>query len=281
MLAAVPRKLAMAQQQTSNQPDEEILQGLGDVLNEDCRDRSCLECERMVCICARNTDSEITITSEDSIRNSQQWYRGQSREEGEFEGETRGWGDSNSQQELEQQLVGDISWEDWEKAQRECGGRGSHSGGTSESNALLNDGLQSPLGVPYPRQTFVRPIMLQPPNMFDSDLRVFFIRSLGDVRVFAGSETLIKTDIEFHPFLTEQGVKTIQSWSAAVSPLAPASPYFSEIFTYCMVKAGSVELCLQGQKQLSVAIINGSSSRDAIIHAGNVIAVLEISAHRY
>ena len=284
LLTTVPHKCAMAQQQLTKQFDDQILQDLGCDMIEDCESstsKSCTSCQRMFCICDRNTESEITITSEDSIKNRQDCHLSGSDGEEEFEGKSRGWNSSNNNQHLDELLTADISWEDWGKAERECGRASSFARGSAGGDADHNNGVQSPLGLPYQRQSFVRPIMLQPPNMFDSDLRVFLIRSLQDVRLYAGSETMIKTDIEFHPFLTEQGVKTVQSWAATVTPLAPASPYFSEIFTYCMVKGGTVELCLQAQKLLTVTIINGSSSRDAIIHAGSVIAVLEICAHRY
>ena len=274
LLASVPHNPTMAHQQVTN---DQILRDLGFDLIEDCQpstSKSCMNCQRMFCICDRNTESEISITSEDSIKNKQDCYLSEGEEESE--GKSRGW--DNSQ---EQQLAADISWEDWGKAERGCESASPPARGSTEADTVHSNGIQSPLGLPYQRQTFVRPIMLQPPNMFDSDLRVFFIRSLQDVRLFAGTEALIKTDIEFHPFLTDQGVKTVQSWSATVTPLAVVSPYFSEIFSYCMVKGGSVELCLQAQKLLTVRIINGSSSRDAIIHAGSVIAVLEICAHRY
>ena len=273
LLTPVPHNRTMAQQQVTN---DQILKDLGFDLIGDCQpstSKSCMNCQRMFCICDRNTESEISITSEDSIKNKQDCYLGEG-EEG-FGGKSRGW-DNNQDQ--DEQLAADICWEDWGKAERGCE---STSPLGRDSTGIHNNGLQSPLGLPYQRQTFVRPIMLQPPSMFDSDLRVFFIRSLQDVRLFAGTEALIKTDIEFHPFLTDQGVKTVQSWSATVTPLAVASPYFSEIFSYCMVKGGTVELCLLAQKLLTVRIINGSSSRDAIIHAGSVIAVLEICAHRY
>ena len=263
----------MAQQQVTN---DQILFDLGlDLIGDrqSSTSKSCPNCQRRFCICDRNTESEITITSEDSIKNKQDCYL--SDDEEEQDGNSRGWENIEDQHE---QLVSDISWEDWSKVERGCE---THARESAEADGLHNNGIQSPLGLPYQRQTFVRPVMLQPPNMFDSDLRVFLVRSLQDVRLCAGTELLIKTDIEFHPFLTEQGVKTVQSWSATVSPLPVASPYFSEIFTYCMVKGGSVELCLQAQKLLTVTIINGSSSRDAIIHAGSVIAVLEICAHRY
>ena len=268
----------MAQQQLTKQFDDQILQDLGCDMIEDCEpstSKSCTSCQRMFCICDRNTESEITITSEDSIKDRQDCYLGGSDGEEEFEGKSRGWNNQN----LDEQLAADISWEDWGKAERECGIPSPRN--SAGGDAVHNNGVQSPLGLPYQRQSFVRPIMLQPANMFDSDLRVYFIRSLQDVRLYAGSEAMIKTDIEFHPFLTEQGVKTVQSWAATVTPLAAVSPYFSEIFTYCMVKGGTVELCLQAQKLLTVTIINGSSSRDAVIHAGSVIAVLEICAHRY
>ena len=301
----------MAQQQITNQFNDHILRDLGADLFEDYKSAAstcCTECQRMHCICDRNTSSSITINSEDSLRHRQDLssdrYFSDSEEEGE--GEVRdacGWSKNQHLSAQDKQLAADVCWEDWRDGHsKEAGGAQAEQkretqlraerynpGGAFPDQPYNNKEKlpewysynQSPIDLAPQRQTFVRPIMLQPENMFDSDLRVFFIRSLRDVRLFAGSETMVTTDIEFHPFLTSQGVKTIKSWAACVTPIPPSSPYFSEIFTYCMVKGGTVELCLEAQKPLTVAIINGSICRDAVVYAGSVIAVLEMCGHRY
>ena len=308
LLISVPHLSAMAQQQITNQFKDRILKDLGVDLFEDYKSDTpivCRECQRMRCICDRNTSSSITINSEDSLRqvqdSSSNRYFSDIEEDGEEEEEEdreRRWGENRQLSTQDKQLAADICWEDWQDNKEE-GGAGQKRERqlraercTSErefSNQPYNkenlpewyNRVQSPIDLAQQRQAFVRPIMLQPANMFDSDLRVFFIRSLRDVKLFAGSESMVTTDIEFHPFLTSQGVKSIQSWAACVTPLPSSSPYFSEIFSFCMVRGGTVELCLEAQKPLTVAIVNGSTCRDAVISAGNVIGVLEMCSHRY
>lgn len=250
----------------------------------------CMECQRSCCICDRNTASEISITSEDSLKNRPDMnldcYLSENDEEPLLVKAIPGNHQHPSQQD-DDELAGNICWENWSANYSKDPQSGSKPPHRDSPVKELSEGggcsnrVQSPVGAPYSRQTFVRPIMLQPANMFDSDLRVFFVRSLQDVRLFAMSETSVKTDVEFHPFMTSQGATTVSAWAAAISPIAASSPYFSEIFTHCMIKGGSVDLCIQTQKQLTVTMINGSTSRDAIIYAGTVLAVLEICRHKY
>lgn len=301
---------AMAQQQITNQFEDRLLKDLGIGLFGDYKSNTpinCTECRRMCCICDRNTSSSITINSEDSLRHGQDSSSDRyfsdieegGEEEEEEEDRERRWGENRQLSTQDKQLAADICWEDWrdkeeggardeQKRERQLRAERCASERESSNQPYNKENLpewynrvQSPIDLARQRQAFVRPIMLQPANMFDSDLRVFFIRSLRDVKLFAGRESMVTTDIEFHPFLTSQGVKSIQSWAACVTPLPSSSPYFSEIFTFCMVRGGTVELCLEAQKPLAVAVVNGSTCRDAVINAGSVIAVLEMCSHRY
>lgn len=311
LLMSVPHLTsAMAQQQITNQFNDRILKDLGIDIFEDYKSSTpitCKECQRMRCICDRNTSSSITINSEDSLRHKQysssdRYFSdiGEDGDEEEEEDKDRRWRENRQLSTRDKQLAADICWEDWRDDQDEGGAQAEQkrerqlraerctSGRAPPNEPHTNENLpewynrvQSPIDPARQRQTFVRPIMLQPANMFDSDLKIFFIRSLRDVRLLAGSESMVATDIEFHPFLTAQGVKSIQSWAACVTPLPASSPYFSEILSFCMVRGGTVELCLETQKPLAVAIVNGSTCRDAVIYAGSVIAVLEMCSHRY
>ena len=258
----------------------------------------CRECQRICCICDMNTSSSLTLNSEDSFGRRQDSTTDRYFSESEDETEEDCGDASEQSKNQERRPAEDICWEDWPercnqeareagqsrdrsfRAERSAAGKCPDQPHNKTITPPWRNPVQSPLDGAR-RQTPNRPIMLHPRNLFDSDLRVFFIRTLRDVRVFARSESLIETDIEFHPYITTQGLQSVSSWAACVTPLPASSPYFSEVFTYCMVKGGSVDLCLQAQKPLVVSVINGSACRDAVIYAGNVIAVLEICCHRY
>ena len=268
---------------------------------------TCGSCERKFCICFADTSSEVTITSEDSLKNSRHSASYETETEVEVEQrmeqrmkqkhqqqqQHQGGMHQQHQQQHQQQNLTDHNWEktslgceDWLKEGENDGDavalrsvKDSFGGGAAPINN--NESQSQSEKLPYGRRTYVRPIMLQPASMFDSDLRVFFVRSLEDVRLQPSSETMLRTDIEFHPFMTEVGGKSGQSWAATVAPISMSSPYYSEVLSYCVVKGGSVNLNLCEPKPLNVGMINGSICRDAIIHAGSIIAVVEICPHKY
>lgn len=290
LLAPVPHCFTMAQQQIRAKFANQLLQDFGAGVHSTSApllSTVCMDCQRKSCICDRNTTSEISINSEDSWRNrpdmAADCYFSESDSEdcAEESGGRAGVAAGNHHRSGQENEPADmICWEDWRgnSSKRGKTGKGEVPPETEQEGEGPCNRTQTPV---FHRQTFARPIMLHPPSMFDSDLRVYFVRSLQDVRVFAGCEASVKTDIEFHPFMGGQGVTPVRSWAAAISPIVTSSPYFSEIFTFCMIKGGTIDLSIESQKALTVAIINGSTSRDAVIFAGTVVAALEICMHKY
>ena len=291
-----PSPITMAQQQLSNSFHGAIFEDLGmDIYKKEIPPPPpCPGCERMCCICEMNTSSSLTLNSEDSLSQREDSppsrYFSASEEEVEEEGRKRA--QKNYDVDVDQ-----ICWEEWRekydggkdaeqardrqmRAQRSAN-RGDVASEVYAKDPCWSSPIQSPIGEGGVRVTTTRPIMLHPRSLFDSDLKVFFLRSLRDVKVCAGTETLLSTDIEFHPFMTEQGVQAATLWTASVSPIPQSSPYFTETLSFCAVKGGTVDLCLHTTKPLVVSAINGSNHHDAHIWAGTVIGVLELCIHRY
>ena len=287
----------MAQQQLSNSFHGAFFEDLGmDIFKKEISPPPppCPGCERMYCICEMNTSSSLTLNSEDSLSQREDSppsrYFSASEEEVEEKGRKRP--QKNYEVDVDQ-----ICWEEWrekydgvkdaEQARdRQMRAQRSANGGdlTSEpytKSPCWSTPTQSPIGEGRVRLSPTRPIMLHPRSLFDSDLKVFFLRSLRDVKVSARSDSLVSTDIEFHPFMTEQGVQPTTLWTASVSPIPQSSPYFTETLSFCAVKGGTVDLCLHTTKPLVVSVINGSNHNDAHICAGSVIGVLELCIHRY
>ena len=126
-----------------------------------------------------------------------------------------------------------------------------------------------------------RPILLVPETVFDSDLRVFFIRAVKNVVIAPACEERVDSDIVFHPHVTSRGVDPISCWAACVGPVPTSSPHFGEALNIVLIRGGSINLNIVTQKRLSVAMVNSSLSREVTLSAGQVIAVLEICTHRY
>ena len=285
----------MAQQQLSNSFHGAIFEDLGmDIFKKEISPPPppCLGCERRHCICDMNTSSSLTLNSEDSLSQREDTPPSRYFTASEEEEEERKRPQKNYEVDVDQ-----ICWEEWRKKydegkaaeqarDRQMRAQRSANGGEVASGPYIkapcwSNPIQSPIGEGRVRLCPTRPIMLHPRNLFDSDLRVFFLRSLRDVKVSARSESPVSTDIEFHPFVTEQGIQPSTSWTASVSPIPQSSPYFTETLSFCMVKGGTVDLCLRITKPLVVSVINGSNHRDAVICAGSVIGVLELCTHRY
>ena len=249
--------------------------------------QKCRECERRFCICDRNSNSSITLTSEDG--NSREVPSRRTSIFGKY-GEGDG-GEEAASKALARNTemtsrASDIVWEDWSLPVESVNGLANGDVDGAEFYSQREDDMKEKTqscGADMGGWTHVpsRPILLVPETLFDSDLRVFFIRAVKNVVIAPACEERVDSDIVFHPHVTSRGVDPISCWAACVGPVPTSSPHFGEALNIVLIRGGSINLNIVTQKRLSVAMVNSSLSREVTLSAGQVIAVLEICTHRY
>ena len=249
--------------------------------------QKCRECERRFCICDRDSNSSITLTSEDghsreAPSRSISRFGKYGKEDGGEEGVSKALARNTEMT----SRASDIVWEDWSLPTESVNGLSNGEMGGRESYNQRQDDITEntqSCGADIGGWTHVtsRPILLVPETVFDSDLRVFFIRAMKNVVLAPGCEERVDSDIVFHPHVTSRGVDPISCWAACVGPLPTSSPHFGESLNIALIRGGTINLNIVVQKRLTVTMINSSLTREARISAGQVIAVLEICTHRY